>query len=66
MTKIQKLESDVKSLSPPELAAFRAWYEKFDAKNWDKQIEADAAAGKLDKRAAQAIADYNAGKAKSI
>ena len=66
MTKIQRLESEVKSLSPQELATFRAWYEEFDAENWDKQIEADAAAGKLDKLAAQAIADYNTGKAKSI
>ena len=66
MTKIQRLESEVKSLSPQELAAFRAWYEEFDAENWDKQIEADAAAGKLNKLAAQAIADYNTGKAKSI
>ena len=66
MSKIQRLESEVKSLSAQELAAFRAWYEKFDAENWDKQIEADAAAGKLDKLAAQAIADYNTGKAKSI
>ena len=66
MTKIQRLESEVKSLSAQELAAFRAWYEKFDAENWDKQIEADAEAGKLDKLAAQAIADYNTGKAKSI
>ena len=66
MTKIQRLESEVKSLSAQELAAFRAWYEKFDAENWDKQIEADAEAGKLDKLAAQAIADYYTGKAKSI
>ena len=66
MTKIQRLESEVKSLSPQELATFRAWYEEFDAENWDKQIEADAAAGKLNKLAAQAIADYNTGKAKSI
>ena len=66
MTKIQRLESEVKSLSAQELAAFRAWYEKFDANSWDKQIEADAEAGKLDKLAAQAIADYKTGKAKSI
>ena len=61
MTKIQRLESEVKSLSAQELATFRVWYEKFDAESWDKQIEADAAAGKLDKLAAQAIADYNTG-----
>ena len=66
MGKIEKLELEVKSLSPAELAAFRAWYEEFDAENWDKQIEADALAGKLDKRVAQAIADYKGGKAKSI
>ena len=66
MSKVQKLETEVKSLSPAELAAFRAWYEAFDAENWDQQIAADQTAGKLDRRAAQAIADYQAGKAKAI
>lgn len=66
MRKIQKLELEVKSLSPPELVAVRAWYEEFDAESWDKQIKADAAAAKLDERATQAIADYKVGKATSI
>ena len=32
-----------------------------DAAAWDAQIEADAAAGKLDALAAEALAEYNAG-----
>jgi hypothetical protein len=35
-------------LSAEELAEFRAWYAEFDAEQWDRQSEADVAAGKLD------------------
>jgi hypothetical protein len=52
----------VQALSPKELAAFRRWFAQFDARNWDEQIEADAAAGKLDAFAAQALAEHQAGK----
>ena len=29
-------------------SAFRAWYAEFDAEEWDRQLEADVAAGRLD------------------
>ena len=35
-------------MSAEELAAFRAWFEQYDADQWDRQIEADVASGKLD------------------
>lgn len=66
MGKVEKIEAEVKALSAEELAVFRDWYTAYDAEMWDKQIEADAAAGKLDKLAAQALAGYRAGKAREI
>jgi hypothetical protein len=66
MGKVEKIEAEVKALSPEELAVFRDWYTAYDAQVWDKQIESDAATGKLDKFAAQALADYRAGRAKEI
>ena len=39
---------------------------EFDAQVWDKQFEADAESGKLDKIAEQALNDYRAGKAKEL
>lgn len=54
MSTVQELEAAVQRLSPDERAAFRAWFAEFDAKEWDQQIEADAAAGKLDWPVAEA------------
>lgn len=51
------VENAVKQLSAEELVKFRQWYAQFDSDLWDAQIEADAAAGKLDVLAAEALAD---------
>ncbi len=66
MLTIQELEQAVSSLPREELAHFREWFDEFDAKAWDKQLEADAKAGKLNKIADAAIRDYQAGKAKKL
>lgn len=47
MTTIQEIEAAIRGLSEDERAAFRAWYAEFDAQEWDRQIEVDAAAGRL-------------------
>ena len=66
MTKIQRLERQIKELTPNELAAFRKWFDQYDSVVWDKQIEEDAAAGKLDKLAEKALADHKAGRTREI
>ena len=66
MTAVEAVEKQIEKLSPSELAEFRLWYAKYDADAWDAQIEADAAAGKLDALAKEAIAEYEAGKAREI
>lgn len=66
MTKIEKLESEIKSLSAKELANFREWFAEYDAVQWDRQIEADAANGKLDGLADAALADHAAGRSRKL
>lgn len=66
MTTLETLESAIAHLDPAELAQFRQWFAKFDSDAWDTQIEADAAAGKLDALAAEALAEYHVGTAKEI
>lgn len=66
MTKIEKIEREIQRLTPTELAAFRDWFHRYDADAWDRQIERDIAAGRLDKQAEEARADYAAGKSKSL
>lgn len=38
----------------------------FSTRTWDAQIEADSKAGKLDGLISEALADYNAGKAREL
>ena len=59
---VQEIESAVSCLGPEEFAHFRAWYEEFAADAWDRQIEADARAGKLDHLVSQADIDFEAGR----
>jgi hypothetical protein len=66
MSELEEIEQRIRKLSPAELAKFRAWFAEFDHLLWDRQIEADAKAGKLDKVAAEALAEYKAGKTKEI
>lgn len=49
MSKVEAVERDIQALSPAELAAFREWFHQFDAAAWDRQIEEDVRAGKLDR-----------------
>jgi hypothetical protein len=66
MANVKAIESAVESLPPVELAEFRRWFAEFDGNAWDKQIEQDAASGKIDLLAAEAIADYRAGSARQL
>ncbi|ETX03980.1 hypothetical protein [Candidatus Entotheonella palauensis] len=63
---VKEIEQAVTKLNKEQLAEFRAWYEKFDSDAWDRQIEEDVAAGKLDALAEAAIADHKAGRTKKL
>lgn len=66
MTELQQIEQKVKTLSSADLRQFRKWFVQWDSDSWDQQIERDAQAGRLDDLAAEALAEYQAGKAKEI
>ena len=66
MSDLEDIEQRIQKLLPDELAQFRAWFTEFDHQLWDRQIEADSKVGKLDGLAAQALADYKAGKAREV
>lgn len=65
MTTAEDIEKAVKQLAPRELARFPAWFEAFDAEQFDVAIERDAMAGKLDGFAEEALAEQGAGKSRS-
>jgi hypothetical protein len=66
MTKVEKIEQEVRQLTEKELAAFRAWFSEFDAARWDAQLEADVSAGRLDGLADAALADHAAGRSRKL
>ena len=61
MSDFRSIENAIESLQPAELAVFRQWFAWFDAAAWDRQIEQDARAGKLDQLASEALADFKSG-----
>ena len=66
MTEVEQLENRIQNLSPEQLAKFRAWFIEFDAQVWDRRIEADLKAGKIDSLIEEARAAYRTGKAREI
>jgi hypothetical protein len=62
MSKIEDVQKAVEQLSPEDLARFREWFEKFEARLWDEQIVRDLEAGKLDKLLAEVRANDEAGR----
>ena len=46
--KVQDLETAIEKLSPDELKQFSEWFDEYMADQWDRQIEIDILAGKLD------------------
>jgi uncharacterized protein YfaT (DUF1175 family) len=56
MTTTEDTEKAVEQLAPREFARFRAWFEAFDAAQFDDTIERDISAGKLDFHADEALA----------
>jgi hypothetical protein len=66
MARVEELVDKVQQLSRDELAAFRDWFRKYDSDEWDKEIEEDILAGRLESLADEAIADHKAGRTKEL
>lgn len=66
MGNVKSIEDAVESLPPAELAEFRSWFAEFDAGVWDRQIEQDAASGKFDVLAAEALDDHRTGSKREL
>ena len=66
MTNIQDIERAVAQLPAEELAAFRAWFEAFDAARFDEKIGRDASGGKLDRLAEEALAEHREGRSREL
>lgn len=61
MGDVKAIEKAIEALPPAELAEFRRWFAHYDGAAWDRQVEQDAASGKLDSLEAEALADFRSG-----
>jgi hypothetical protein len=66
MSTLEQIEAAILTLPSDELRRLRQWFADMDYQRWDEQLEQDVADGKLDALAAEAIAEFNAGKCREI
>ncbi len=61
MGKIENIEQEIQRLPLKDLARFREWFLNYDNEAWDRQLEDDAANGKLETLAKEAEQEYRRG-----
>ena len=66
MTKLEKIEAEIKKLSIEEMRELSHRLTELQNDLWDEQMERDAEAGKLDKLAEEALAYHEAGRTKPL
>jgi hypothetical protein len=65
-TAVKQIESAILKLSPQELTQLADWVLDLDEQQWDKQIERDVAAGKLDFLAKEALEELESGDSRML
>lgn len=63
---LNELEAAVTELPPAELQAFAQWFEEYLAVCWDRRIEDDITAGRLDDIARLADSEFEAGRCQPL
>jgi ribosomal protein L29 len=66
MTKLEKIEQDISALDPMDVRKLADWLDEYKAELWDRQMETDAKAGKLDKLIAEARREIAEGKVRPL
>ena len=66
MSTVQEIETAIQKLKPQEIHEVADWLQELREELWDKQIDADARAGRLDKLMEEARQDYLAGRCKPL
>jgi hypothetical protein len=59
---VDELQAAISQLSTEELGRFSEWFEEYLANQWDRRIEADILAGRLDAAGRRADEDFEAGR----
>jgi hypothetical protein len=63
---VEELQNAICQLPAEELDRFSRWFEEFLADQWDRRIEADIQAGRLDSAGRLADEEFDAGRCTPI
>jgi hypothetical protein len=66
MADLAVIERQIEELDDTAFARLREWFADRDQERWERQIADDAAAGRLDFLAAEALAEHRAGKTRPL
>lgn len=61
MSKVEEIKTAIETLPPTDYVQLRQWFYEKDWEAWDRQIESDSQAGKLDFLLAEALDEKNKG-----
>lgn len=59
---LQEIEEAITGLTQQEFVELRDWLAEFEAEVWDRQIEEDAASGRLESIMKRSIEEYREGR----
>lgn len=66
MSKVSKIKAAIEALDKEEYDQLRSWFSERDWEEWDRQIESDSEAGKLDFLLNEALDEKAQGKLKDL
>jgi len=66
MSTVLEIKQAIERLSRGEFRELAEWFDEPKADQWDRQIEEDAKAGKLDRFAAEALREFHEGKTRRL
>lgn len=66
MTRVEKIQSEIQSLSKEEYTRLKFWFSERDWQEWDRQIERDAESGKLNFLIEEGFAEKAQGRLKEL
>jgi hypothetical protein len=63
---VEKIEEQIAQLDNASFSKLRDWFIEFDQSRWNRQIETDSNAGKLDFLINAALVEHQAGKTRDL
>ncbi|MGH8589729.1 MAG: hypothetical protein ACREXX_10490 [Gammaproteobacteria bacterium] len=66
MSKLEKIQAAIESLSEEEYGRLREWFVEKDWEQWDREIQVDSQSGKLDFLVKEALEEKSEGRLKDL